>query len=139
QKAWPNQIDLRHEINSLLKLYDGNNRSKVGGAADIDGSGFGDCWPLQHMNKIQIDIFLSGLWRWSTALTSSPDIDALGLFARMRELFVRTTVAYNTMVATGASPWNQTDASGSGDQYLWLGTGGVDERNTVQNLPSDMM
>ncbi|GJU94299.1 hypothetical protein Tco_1319055 [Tanacetum coccineum] len=79
QKAWPNQIDLRHEINSLLKLYDGNNRSKVGGAADIDGSGVGDYWPLQHMNK----------------------------------LFVRTTVAYNTMVATGASPWNQTDASGS--------------------------
>ncbi|GJY21143.1 hypothetical protein Tco_0393709 [Tanacetum coccineum] len=27
---------------------------EVGGAADIDGSGVGDCWPLQHMNKANI-------------------------------------------------------------------------------------
>ncbi|GKB61915.1 hypothetical protein Tco_0918101, partial [Tanacetum coccineum] len=77
--------------------------------ADIDGVGVGDCWPplTTHESKV------GGV----------ADIDGSGVgdcwpLQHINKLFVRIAAAYNTMAATRASPWNRTEASGSGLQLF---------------------
>nr|GEW80370.1 putative RNA-directed DNA polymerase [Tanacetum cinerariifolium] len=161
QEAWSREEDVSqvtstgsYEVCQEISTYGGNSwslraqycsKSSIGydDATDIDGSGVGEYWPLQHMKKVggAADIDGSGVSEyrplqhmkkiWSTALTSSPNIDALGHFARIKRRGSEKRMHHKLPPQDLMKRVRRS--------VLMVGIGGVDKHNTIQNLPSDMM